>query len=117
MASDLSNTARLAHRKRSKPSGGKRRIHMVDFAKMLEERRRRHNIENDPTGIPGKRFTTQVKITPAGSDYAIKFGYDAALLAKLKASVPESERTWHKGEKIWLVSPDAIEMAIQAINS
>lgn len=84
---------------------------MVDFAKMLAERRERHNIENRS----GKQFTTQVSVTVAGSDYAVSFGYDRALLDKLKAAIPESERTWHKGRKVWLVSPEAIDKAIEAI--
>jgi hypothetical protein len=89
---------------------------MVDFAKVIQQNREKYNLENNPTGIPGKQFTTQVSITVAGSDYAVKFGYDAALLKKLKDAIPESERTWHKTQKVWLVSPDEIEKAIQAIN-
>ncbi len=100
---------------------------MVDFKKLLEDSRgkpgnlnnyverteqskARHNIENRSKTHP------TVSVTVAGADYAIKFGYDAALLKKLKDAVPESERTWHKGRKVWLVSPEGIENAIQAIN-
>jgi len=89
---------------------------MTDFAKLIEQSKQRHNIENNPTGVPGKQFTTQVSITVAGADYAIKFGYDAILLKKLKDAVLESERTWHKTAKVWLISPEEIEKAIQAIN-
>ncbi len=97
---------------------------MVDFKKLLEDSRgkpgnlnnyverteqskARHNIENRSKTHP------TVSVTVAGADYAIKFGYDAALLKKLKDAVPESERTWHKGRKVWLVSPEGIENAIK----
>lgn len=86
---------------------------MADFAKLIEQSKQRHDIENRS----GKQFTTQVSITVAGSDYAIKFGYDSALLKKLKDAVPESERTWHKGRKVWLISPEEIDKAIEAIKS
>src|SRR6266508_1804146 len=85
---------------------------MTDFAKLIEQSKDRHNIENRSE----KQFTTQVSITAAGADYAIKFGYNAALLKKLKDAVPESERAWHKTAKAWLISPEEIEKAIQAIN-
>src|SRR6266540_174470 len=85
---------------------------MTDFAKLIEQSKDRHNIENRSE----KQFTTQVSITAAGADYAIKFGYNAALLKKLKDAVPESERAWHKTAKAWLISPEEIEKAIQAIS-
>lgn len=91
---------------------------MVDFKRMLERRRRsreRFDDEDSPTGIPGKQFTTQVSVSVAGPDYAIKFDYDRALLDKIKQAVPESERTWHKGRKVWLVSPESIQQAMIAI--
>jgi len=91
-------------------------MYVVDFAKLLAKKREQHNIENNPSGIPGKQFTAQVSIAVAGADYAIKFGYDAKLLAALKDAIPESDRTWHKGRKVWLVAPEGIEAAIQAIN-
>ena len=58
-----------------------------------------------------------VSITVAGADYAISFDYDAKLLRILKDAVPESERTWHKGRKVWLVSPEAMGEAVLAISS
>jgi hypothetical protein len=82
---------------------------MVDFKQMLEDRRERHNIENRP------QVNLNVSITMAGADYAIRFGYDAALLKKLKDAIPESERTWHKTQKVWLISPEEIGMAINII--
>src|SRR6266508_1663314 len=90
----------------------RRTDNMTDFAKLIEQSKDRHNIENRSE----KQFTTQVSITAAGADYAIKFGYNAALLKKLKDAVPESERAWHKTAKAWLISPEEIEKAIQAIN-
>lgn len=93
---------------------------MVDFKKLLEDRRNRSgNLNNYVEKIEdksGKQFTTQqVSISIAGPDYAIKFGYDSTLLRKLKEVVPESERTWHKGRKVWLVSPEFIDKAIGAL--
>lgn len=82
---------------------------MVDFAKMLAEKREQYNIENRPKAHP------TASISVAGADYAVKFGYDAALLKKLKDAIPESERTWHKTQKVWLISPDEIGMAINVI--
>jgi hypothetical protein len=82
---------------------------MVDFAKLIAQKREQYNIENRPKAHP------TVSISVAGSDYAIKFGYDAALLKKLKDAIPESERTWHKTQKVWLISPDEIGMAINVI--
>src|SRR6266545_658019 len=76
---------------------------MTDFAKLIEQSKQRHNIENRSS----KTHPT-VSVTVAGADYAIKFGYDAALLKKLKDAVPESERTWHKGRKVWLVFPEDV---------
>src|SRR5262245_14494902 len=83
---------------------------MVDFNKLIQQSRDRHNIEMRP------KSNLQVSVFVAGADYAIKFGYDGALLKKLKDAIPESERTWHKGERVWLVSPEEIESAIKAIN-
>jgi len=60
-------------------------------------------------------FKSTVSITIAGADYAVSFGYDAVLLKKLKDAIPESERTWHKAQKVWLISPDEIGMAINVI--
>jgi len=85
---------------------------MVDFKKLIAEKREQYDIENRRSG---KQFTTQVSISVAGSDYAVRFGYDAALLKKLKDAIPESERTWHKTQKVWLISPDEIGMAINVI--
>lgn len=82
---------------------------MVDFAKLIQQKREQYNIENRPKAHP------TVSISVAGADYAVRFGYDAALLKKLKDAIPESERTWHKGEKVWLISPDEIGMAINVI--
>lgn len=84
-----------------------------NYVERIEESKARHNIKNRS----GKQFTTQVSIAVAGADYAIKFGYDTAMLKKLKDAIPESERTWHKGRKVWLVSPEAIDKAIEAINA
>src|SRR6266540_3956270 len=75
----------------------RRTDNMTDFAKLIEQSKQRHNIENRSS----KTHPT-VSVTVAGADYAIKFGYDAALLKKLKDAVPESERTWHKGRKVKL---------------
>jgi hypothetical protein len=82
---------------------------MVDFAKRIQQKREQYNIENRPKTHP------TVSITVAGADYAIKFGYDATLLKKLKDAIPESERTWHKTQKAWLISPEEIGMAINVI--
>lgn len=82
---------------------------MVDFAKLAAERRERHNIENRPRNL-------NVTITVAGADYAIKFPFDRALIDKFSAAIPQSERTWHNDRKVWLVSPDEIDKAIEAIN-
>lgn len=80
---------------------------MVDFAKMLAERRERHNIENRPR--------LDVSISVAGSDYAVKFDYNAALLRDFKDAIPESERAWHKGRKVWLFSPDELRTVIDVL--
>jgi hypothetical protein len=82
---------------------------VVDFKKLIAQKREQYNIENRPKAHP------IVSISVAGADYAIKFGYDAALLKKLKDAIPESERTWHKTQKVWLVSPEEIGMAINII--
>jgi hypothetical protein len=82
---------------------------MVDFKKLIAEKREQYDIENRPKAHP------TVSISVAGSDYAIRFGYDAALLKKLKDAIPESERTWHKIQKVWLISPDEIGMAVNVI--
>ncbi len=82
---------------------------MVDFAKPLAERRERHNIENKPAS------NLRVSISIAGPDYAIKFNRNDKLLEALKNAVPQSERTWHKGRKVWLVSPEFIDKAIGAL--
>ena len=83
---------------------------MVDFAKLLAGRRERHNIENKPA----KNFN--VSISVAGPDYAIRFNRDDKLLEALKNAVPQSERTWHKRRKVWLVSPEFIDKAINALS-
>lgn len=82
---------------------------MADFAKLIQQNREKYNIENRPA------HPLNVKITVAGSDYALSFGYDAALLKKLKDAIPESERTWHKTQKVWLISPKEIGMAINVV--
>lgn len=84
-----------------------------NYVKRIEESKLRHDIENRS----GKQFTTQVSVTVAGADYAIRFGYDSALLKKLKDAVPESERTWHKAKKVWLVSPEFIQQAKSALEA
>jgi DnaJ domain len=82
---------------------------MSDFVKLIQQNRDKYNIENRPKAHP------TASISVAGGDYAVKFGYDAALLKKLKDAIPESERTWHKTQKVWLISPDEIGMAINII--
>ncbi len=82
---------------------------MSDFAKLIAEKREQYNIENRPKTHP------TVSISVAGADYAVRFGYDTALLKKLKDAIPQSEMTWHKAQKVWLISPDEIGMAINII--
>lgn len=86
---------------------------MVDFAKRLAEsleRQQQYQAQNR-----GKQFTTQVSISIAGPDYAIKFDWDERLLKALKDAIPGSERTWHTGRKVWLVSSEFIDKAIGAL--
>lgn len=75
----------------------------MSFERRIAESRLRHNIENKPR--------LEVSISVAGSDYAIKFGFDGRLKDALKAAIPQSEITWHKGRKVWLVSPEEIQQA------
>jgi len=82
---------------------------MVDFAKMIQRQKDKHNIEMKPTS------KTVVTVSIAGNDYALSFNFDRALLDKIKAVVPESELKWAKAHKVWLVSPEYIERAAQAI--
>lgn len=95
---------------------------MVDFAKMLEQQREKLEAENEKRIQPFMKVervkpVCNVSVSIAGPDYAIKFGYDGALLSKLKAAVSESDRTWHKGQKVWLVAPEAIDKAVEVIRS
>jgi hypothetical protein len=82
---------------------------MVDFAKMLQQRREGHQA---PTPTPSQ---TKVTVSIAGADYAVRFNYDKNLVTALQAAVDRSERAWHKTEKVWLVSPEEIETAIKAM--
>jgi hypothetical protein len=83
---------------------------MVDFAKLMAKQKEKHNIEMRPRPID-----LHVSISPAGADYAVRFGYDRELLSKFKEAIPESERAWHKGRKCWLVSPDEAQKAVDVI--
>jgi hypothetical protein len=83
---------------------------MVDFAKLIQQNREKYNIENRP------KTNLNISISVAGSDYAIRFGWDEKLKNALKEAIPPSEITWHKTQKVWLVSPGEIDKAIQAIN-
>jgi hypothetical protein len=78
---------------------------MVDFRQLLERRQRAHDrFDQGEEPLPVNR---NVRITIAGSDYAVKF--DRALLPVFKKAVPEHERRWVKDRYVWLVSPEAIE--------
>jgi hypothetical protein len=82
-----------------------------NFAERIEESKQRHNIEMKPTN------NLNVTVSVAGNDYAISFGYNTKLLKALKDAIPESERTWHKGRKVWLISPEAIGRAIDVLKA
>jgi hypothetical protein len=82
---------------------------MVDFAKLIAQKREQYNIENRPKAHP------TVSISVAGADYAVRFGWDEKLKDALKKAIPPSEITWHKAQKVWLISPDEIGMAINVI--
>ena len=84
---------------------------MVDFAKLIQQNREKYNIENRQLA------KTQVSISVAGSDYAIKFNWNEKLKDALKKAIPPSEITWHKAEKVWLISPDELQTAIGVIIS
>lgn len=87
---------------------------MPDFKELLERRRRAHE-RFEQGGEPQPVRHIPISITVAGNDYAIRFGYDRALLEHFKRAVPEFERTWHKSRKVWLVSPAAIGQAKAAL--
>jgi hypothetical protein len=82
---------------------------MVDFKKMLAERRQ--SFDNEYGFEDRPRPVSNIRIIQAGNDYAISFGYDRALLDAFKKAVPEFERSWHKARKVWLVTPEAIDKA------
>lgn len=82
---------------------------MVDFKALIAERREKFNIENRPQN--------KVSISIAGPDYAISFGFDRPLLDKLRQAIPQSEITWHKARKVWLVHPDEVNKAVEVITS
>lgn len=79
---------------------------MVDFAKHIAANREKYNLENRPTN------NLHVSITVAGSDYAISFGYDKALIAKFTQAIPDYQRRWIKDRKTWLVTPEAAGEAV-----
>lgn len=82
---------------------------MVDFKALIAERRERHNIENRPAK------NLNISISVAGADYAVSFAYNKALLDKFKQAIPESERNWHQGRRVWLISPDELQTAISVL--
>lgn len=86
---------------------------MVDFKRMLEKRREEGSEGNPWHNRP--HVNPHIRITIAGNDYAVSFGYDRALLDAFKRAVPEFERSWHKGRKVWLVTPEAIDQAKTAL--
>lgn len=83
---------------------------MVDFAKLIQQKREQHNIEMKP------QSNTRVIISIAGADYAIKYPRDDRLTEALKNAVPPGERNWHRTQYVWLVSPDEIENAIKVLS-
>jgi hypothetical protein len=82
---------------------------MVDFAKMLQQRREGNQA---PTPTSSQ---TRVTISIAGADYAIKYPKNDKLTEALKNAVPQGERNWHRTQYVWLVSPEEIESAIKAM--
>jgi len=50
-------------------------------------------------------------VTIEGANYAVKFPYDAAVVSQLKTISP-AKRQWEPERKLWLITPDAIEIVV-----
>lgn len=59
----------------------------------------------------------QIQIGICGGDYSIKFPFDRAFLDRFKSSLPRGSYRWEPLQKLWIVSPQAIQKAKELLEA